>query len=108
MRLITLVTAILLSTQITVIHAGRSFQDAIVEDHAYYTMSLYQDNAEGMYNKHFVDMVGSDVHSFLSSHSQAAEAIEPGFIFPFYGHLVILLKQTAQKLQDVYRRDFKV
>ena len=27
-------------------------------------------------------------HEFLSSQSQAAEKIEPGFIFPFYGHLV--------------------
>jgi hypothetical protein len=43
-----------------------------------------------MYEKHWVNMTGSDVHEFLSSHSQAAEAIEPGFIFPFYGHLVSL------------------
>jgi len=83
----------------SVIHAGRSFQDAIVEDHAYYTMSLYQDNAEGMYNKHFVDMKGSDVHAFLSSHSQAAEAIEPGFIFPFYGHLVNIIIFIFKKIK---------
>ena len=50
--------------------------------------NVSQDNAEGMYSKHWVNMTGSDVHDFLSTHSQAAEAIEPGFIFPFYGHLV--------------------
>ena len=44
-----------------------------------------------MYTKHWVNMTGSEVHDFLSTHSQAAEAIEPGFIFPFYGHLVKLL-----------------
>ena len=57
-------------------------------DHTYYTMSLYQDNAEKMYEKHFVDMSNSHKHDFLSSQSQGAEKIEPGFIFPFYGHLV--------------------
>ena len=53
-----------------------------------FKFNVSQDNAEGMYSKHWVNMTGSDVHDFLSTHSQAAEAIEPGFIFPFYGHLV--------------------
>ena len=66
--------------------AGRSFQETVTVDGSYYTMSLYQDNAENMYNRHKVDMTGSHVHEFLSTHSQAAEAIEPGFKFPFYGH----------------------
>ena len=66
--------------------AGRSFQETVTVDGAYYTMSLYQDNAENMFNRQKIDMTGSHVHEFLSSHSQAAEAIEPGFKFPFYGH----------------------
>ncbi|XP_059099133.1 plexin domain-containing protein 1-like [Tigriopus californicus] len=33
-------------------------------------------------------MSGSQVHDFLSNHSQAAEAVAPGFDFPFYGHMV--------------------
>jgi len=66
--------------------AGRSFQETVTVDGAYYTMSLYQDNAENMFHRQKVDMTGSHVHEFLSSHSQAAEAIEPGFKFPFYGH----------------------
>ena len=41
-----------------------------------------------MYDRHYVNMSGTPVHDFLSSHSQAAEAIDPGFHFPFYGHLV--------------------
>lgn len=67
---------------------GRQFQDVVTEDGTYYTMSLYQDNAEGMFDRHYVNMTGTPVHDFLSSHSQAAEAIDPGFHFPFYGHLV--------------------
>ena len=67
--------------------AGRSFQETVTVDGAYYTMSLYQDNAENMYNRNKVDMSSAEVHEFLSTHSQAAEAIEPGFGFPFYGHL---------------------
>ena len=66
--------------------AGRSFQETVTVDGAYYTMSLYQDNAENMFDRHNFNMSGSHTHEFLSSHSQAAEAIEPGFKFPFYGH----------------------
>ena len=54
--------------------AGRSFQETVTVDGAYYTMSLYQDNAENMFNRQKIDMTGSHVHEFLSSHSQAAEA----------------------------------
>ena len=67
---------------------GRSYSETYTVDHVYYTMSLYQDNAQGMYDSHFVDMSDSIKHEFLSAQSQAAEKIEPGFIFPFYGHLV--------------------
>merc|ERR1712241_1255838 len=42
-----------------------------------------------MYDKHHVDMTdNSFVHTFLSEQAQGAEKVEPGFIFPFYGHLV--------------------
>ena len=51
-------------------------------------MSLYQDNKEETYDKNYVDMSDSNLHEFLSDQSQGAEKIEPGFIFPFYGHLV--------------------
>ena len=45
--------------------------------------------SEGMYDKHHVDMTdNSFVHTFLSEQAQGAEKVEPGFIFPFYGHLV--------------------
>jgi hypothetical protein len=64
------------------------FQDKYTIDHTYYTMSLYQDNAEETYDQHFVDMSDSEVHHFLSGQAQGAERIQPGFIFPFYGHLV--------------------
>merc|ERR1712141_28152 len=57
-------------------------------DHTYYTMSLYKNNADGMYDQHFVDMSTAHTQEFLSESSQGAEKVEPGFIFPFYGHLV--------------------
>lgn len=57
-------------------------------DHTYYTMSLYKNNADGMYDQHFVDMSRAHTQEFLSNQSQGAEKVEPGFIFPFYGHLV--------------------
>lgn len=68
--------------------AGRSYQDKYTIDHAYYTMSVYQDNADGTYDKYHVDMKHSTKHDFLSAHAQAAEAVAPGFDFPFYGHFV--------------------
>jgi hypothetical protein len=33
---------------------------------------LIQDNAEDMYDKNLVNMTGSDVHDFLSTHSQVS------------------------------------
>ena len=84
-NLLTFVTGLVLVS--SGVFAGRSFQETVTVDGAYYTMSLYQDNAENMYHRQMVDMTGSHTHEFLSSHSQAAEAIEPGFKFPFYGHL---------------------
>lgn len=68
--------------------AGRSYQDKYTIDHAYYTMSVYQDNADATYDKYYVDMTHATKHDFLSAHAQAAEAVAPGFDFPFYGHLV--------------------
>ena len=69
---------------------GSTYEEKYTVDHVYYTMSLYQDNSEGMYDKHHVDMSegNSFVHTFLSEQAQGAEKVEPGFIFPFYGHLV--------------------
>lgn len=69
---------------------GTTYEEKYTIDHVYYTMSLYQDNSEGMYDKHHVDMSegNSFVHTFLSEQAQGAEKVEPGFIFPFYGHLV--------------------
>ena len=69
---------------------GNGYKEKYTVDHTYYTMSLYQDNTEGMYDKHHVDMSTdySYVHTFLSEQAQGAEKVEPGFIFPFYGHLV--------------------
>ena len=84
-NLLTVATALVLVS--SGVFAGRSFQETVTVDGAYYTMSLYQDNAENMYHRQMVDMTGAHTHEFLSSHSQAAEAIEPGFKFPFYGHL---------------------
>ena len=43
------------------VQCGRSFSETYTVDHTYYTMSLYQDNAQGMYDKHFVDMSNSQV-----------------------------------------------
>ena len=43
------------------VRGGRSFSETYTVDHSYYTMSLYQDNAQGMYDKHFVDMSNSQV-----------------------------------------------
>ncbi len=67
------------------------FRMTVTEDHQYYVMQLYKDNADGAYDRHVVD-VSSDpdtrTHEFLSGHSQAAEAVDPGFQFPFYGHMV--------------------
>ena len=69
-------------------HCERSYQDQYTVDHTYYTMNVFQDNVSGMYDKHLMNMSDAAVHEFLSSQTQAAEKIEPGFIFPFYGHLV--------------------
>ncbi|XP_040563812.1 plexin domain-containing protein 1 [Lepeophtheirus salmonis] len=60
----------------------------IYEDHLFYDMNIFQDNTEGMYDHYKVDMENAYVHEFLSSHSQAAEAVMPDFEFPFYGHLM--------------------
>lgn len=57
-------------------------------DHTYYEMAVFQDDADGMYSKYHVDMTNSVKHDFLSTHSQAAEAVEPEFKFPFYGHMM--------------------
>ena len=64
-------------------------------DHTYYTMSLYKNNADGMYDQHFVDMSTAHNQEFLSESSQGAEKVEPGFIFPFYGHLSFYCTSTA-------------
>ena len=50
------------------VQCGRSFSETYTVDHTYYTMSLYQDNAQGMYDKHFVDMSNSQVRKFLEIH----------------------------------------
>ena len=50
----------------SVVLGGRPFQDVVTEDGTYYTMSLYQDNAEGMFDRHYVNMTGTPVHDFLS------------------------------------------
>ena len=60
----------------------------ITIDHEYYRMKLFKNNAEGMFDKFHVDMSDSVEHKFLSEHGQAAEAVSPGFKFPFYGHIV--------------------
>jgi len=67
---------------------AQAYKEKYTIDHTYYTMSLYQDNKEETYDKNYVDMSDSNLHEFLSDQSQGAEKIEPGFIFPFYGHLV--------------------
>lgn len=64
------------------------YKEKIVMDHSYYEMHLYKHNADGSYDHNHVDMTDSHVHEFLSNHSQAAEAVAPGFDFPFYGHVV--------------------
>ena len=45
-------------------------------------------------------------HEFLSSQSQAAEKIEPGFIFPFYGHLVHTFYATTHGFLSFAPRKF--
>ncbi len=63
----------------------------VKEEHQYYHLHLYQDNYDGAYDRHLVDLKADPearTHEFLSGHSQAAEAVEPGFQFPFYGHMV--------------------
>ncbi len=51
-------------------NAGREYQETYTVDHTYYTMSLYQNNAENQYEKHWVNMSDSHLHHFLSNHSQ--------------------------------------
>ena len=81
-----LLLAVVLSL-LTVV-AAEEWKEKITVDHSYYKMHLYKTNAHAMYDKHYVDMSESIVHEFLSNHSQAAEAVAPGFEFPFYGHMV--------------------
>ena len=43
------------------VRGGRSFSETYTVDHSYYTMSLYQDNAQGMYDLHHVGMVSHKI-----------------------------------------------
>ena len=47
------------------------YKEKYTIDHTYYTMSLYQQNFDGMYEKHLVDMSDAHNHEFLSQQSQA-------------------------------------
>lgn len=67
------------------------FRKTVEVDHQYYRLHLFKNNEDGMYDRHLVDLsqeAGASTHEFLSGHSQAAEAVDPGFQFPFYGHMV--------------------
>lgn len=70
------------------VHPEPEYRETVEVDHTYYNLKLYKNNAAEMYDKNVVDMTGSRVHDFLSNHAQAAEAVNPGFNFPFYGHNV--------------------
>ena len=48
------------------VQCGRSFSETYTVDHTYYTMSLYQDNAQGMYDLHHVGMVSHKISTFLN------------------------------------------
>ena len=66
-----------------------SYEQKYTIDHVYYTMSLYQDNSEGMYDKHYVDMTDSFVHTFLrlkdySTPYFSTRTFQPGLINPNY------------------------
>ena len=80
--------AIILPVAVNVCVAGKREDGSILVDHSYYKMELYSNNAQGTFDRYVVNMKGSRVHDFLSNHSQAAEAVAPGFEFPFYGHMV--------------------
>ena len=50
----------------------------VKEEHQYYHLHLYQDNYDGAYDRHLVDLKADPearTHEFLSGHSQAAEAV---------------------------------
>lgn len=78
----------LLALTLAASEAAAAGEKVVTVDHDYYRMQLYKRNAENMYDQQLVDMDGAVVHEFLSNHSQAAEAVSPGFDFPFYGHTV--------------------
>ena len=70
------------------VHPQPEYRETIEVDHTYYNLKLYKNGAGNKYEEHLVDMTDSRVHDFLSNHAQAAEAVSPGFNFPFYGHNV--------------------
>lgn len=60
----------------------------INDDHKYYTLSVFQNNAAGSFDKHFIDMENAQLKKGLSDTKLGAENIRPAFPFPFYGHYV--------------------
>jgi len=68
--------------------AGPAPSTTLQDDHQYYTMSVFQNNAGNSFDQNFVDMENADVKHGLSDTMVGAELIKPLFPFPFYGHLV--------------------
>lgn len=66
-----------------------------IDDHKYYTLAVFQNNAAGSFDKHFIDMENAQLKKGLSDTKLGAENIRPAFPFPFYGHLVPELYVTT-------------
>jgi len=60
----------------------------VQDNHKYYTLSVYQNNQEGSFDKNFIDMENAEIKTGLSDTMVGAETISPPFNFPFYGHMV--------------------
>jgi len=61
---------------------------SVQDNHKYYTLSVYQNNAVTTFDDNFIDMERAEIKAGLSDTMVGAESIAPLFSFPFYGHVV--------------------
>jgi len=60
----------------------------VQDNHKYYKLSVYQNNALKTFDENFIDMEAAEIKAGLSDTMVGAETISPLFPFPFYGHVV--------------------
>jgi len=60
----------------------------VQDNHKYYKLSVFQNNAQETFDKNFIDMESAEIKAGLSDTMVGAETISPLFDFPFYGHMV--------------------